>query len=92
MAQLFLEAKEALRIMPNCSEAYRLLGKAYLDKGQHQEALVSLRTALLLSPNNLEALVNLGICLRELKEPEAAIKALKGTIRLNNTYATAYSS
>jgi tetratricopeptide (TPR) repeat protein len=84
------EAKEALRIMPNCSEAFHLMGKVYLRKGLYQESLENLRATLLLTPRNVEALVNLGTCLKELKDYKSAIQVLKGAIRFKKSYAPAY--
>lgn len=89
-ALVIKESKEALRIMPNCAQAYHLLGKAYLHQGLYQEALENLRATLLLTPRNVEALVDLGACLKELKDSRAAISALKGAIRFNQHYAPAY--
>lgn len=85
-----LECKEALRIMPNCAEAYHLIGKVYLRKKLYQEAFHNLRSAAVLLPGNVEILVDLGNCLKELKETKAAIKTLKGALRLNRRYAPAY--
>jgi len=84
------ECREALRIMPNCAEAFHLMGKVYLRKKLFQEALENLRAATLFLPNNVDALVDLGACLRELKETKAALNALKGAIRFNKSYAPAY--
>jgi len=84
------EAKEALRIMPNCAKAYHLLGKVYLRKGLYPEALENLRATLLLTPRDVEALVDLGTCLKELKDGQSARHALKRAIRFNRRYAPAY--
>lgn len=84
------EAKEALRIMPNCAKAYHLLGKVYLRKGLYPEALENLRAALLLTPRDVETWVDLGTCLKELKDDPSARHALKGAIRFNRRYAPAY--
>lgn len=84
------EAKEALRILPNSSRAYELLGKAYLAKGLYNEALENLRSALLLAPDRLEALTAIGSCLRELNEDKSALAALKSAIKINKRYPSAY--
>jgi len=85
-----LECKEALRIMPNCAEAYHLLAKVYLRKGLYQEALENLHASLVLMPGNAEALVDLGICFRELKQTKLSINSFKKSIRIQNNYAPAY--
>ncbi|MCX5707000.1 MAG: hypothetical protein NTW13_05030 [Candidatus Omnitrophica bacterium] len=53
------EAKEALRILPNCWQAYYLLGRVYLRQGLYRQAWESLRQAGLFSQNNQEVLVEL---------------------------------
>ncbi|MFA5144915.1 MAG: tetratricopeptide repeat protein [Candidatus Omnitrophota bacterium] len=85
-----LECKEALRIMPNCAEAYHLLGKMYLRKGLYQDALDNLHSSLVLLPGNVEALLDLGVCFMELKEDKLAISSFKKAIRIRNNYAPAY--
>lgn len=87
---VILESKEALRIIPDCFEAYQLLGKAYLRKKLYPQAFENLRAAVLLSPRNAKALTELGACLKELKEIQTAIKTLKRAIRFNRHYAPAY--
>jgi tetratricopeptide (TPR) repeat protein len=87
---LVLECKEALRIMPNCAEAFHLLGKAYLRKSLYKEALESLRSANILYGGNIDMLVDLGICLKQMKEPRLAINALKGAIKIDKRNAPAH--
>jgi tetratricopeptide (TPR) repeat protein len=82
--------KEALRIMPNCAEAYHLRGKVYLRKKLYQEALDNLRAAGVLMPFNLEMLTDLGCCLQELKEDKAAADIFKKITRADKKYAPAY--
>lgn len=80
---VILEAKEALRVMPNCFEAYRLLGKAYLGKKLYPEALENLRIAALLSPRDTEVLIDLANCLEELKDPQSALNVFKRALKIN---------
>lgn len=44
------EAKEALKIMPNCAEAFELLGSSYLELKEYNLALENLRLAVSLAP------------------------------------------
>jgi len=85
-----LEAQEALRILPGVSKAHYIIGKAYLRKGLYKEALENLRAALLSTPGNLGALIDLGECLKELQDYDLAIKTLKRALKLNKRYAPAY--
>jgi len=84
------EAKEALRIMPDCFKAYQLMAKVYLRQGRYQEALENLRAALLILPQDAETLVDLGKCLIKLKENVFAFKTLRGAARLHPRYGPAY--
>lgn len=84
------ETKEALRIMPDCVRAHYLLGKAYLNKGLLLEALESLRASLLYAPRSVDALADIGSCLRQLKDYNSAKQALKGAIRFSAGYAPAH--
>lgn len=84
------ESKEALRLLPDCVTAYYLLGKSYLNKKMYNEALENLRAALILAPRHTEALMDLGICLLELKETNFAIRAFKEAARLDKRNALAH--
>ena len=46
--------KKATEIEPNLAQAYLYLGRSYLNLGRWHEAIVSLRTALILSPEDLK--------------------------------------
>jgi len=84
------ECKEALRVMPNCAEAYHFIGKAYFRKKLYQEALDNLHSASVLMPHNLEMVTDFGVCLKELKENQAAIDIFKKVIKSNKAFAPAY--
>ncbi len=84
------ECREALSIMPNCAEAFHLMGKVYLRKKLYRQAFEHLRSALLFIPRNVEVLVDYAACLTELGQTEKALKALKNAVRLNAKYASAY--
>lgn len=85
-----LECQEALRIMPNCAEAFHILGKVYLRKKLYPEAFQNLRSSLMFLPGKMDALVDLGNCFNQLKETKLAINLLKKAIRNNKRYAPAY--
>lgn len=84
------EAREALKVLPGCFEAYALLGKVDLRKKSYPQALVNLRSALLTQPHNTEALTELGFCLTKLKERKLALKTLKKAISIDPRYAPPY--
>ncbi|MCX5704126.1 MAG: tetratricopeptide repeat protein, partial [Candidatus Omnitrophica bacterium] len=87
---VILECREALRIMPNCAQGYHLIGKTYLRKTLYQDALVNLRSAFILSPGNVEVLLDLATCYSELEENKLSIGVLKKAIRSHKDYAPAY--
>jgi len=84
------EAKEALAVMPDAAEAWRLLGKAYTRQGSYEEAFLSFRSAALLMPRNAGILLDLGSSLMMLKDYKAAEKTLKAALQLRKNYASAY--
>lgn len=84
------ESQEALRIKPDCGEAYNLLGKVYLRKNLYPQALENLRAALLFLPNDTEMLTDLGVCLKELKEAKRAQEIFEKAIALDRHYAPAH--
>ena len=89
-ALVISEAKEALAIMPDAAEAFRLLGKAYMRQGSYEEAFLNLRSASVFMPRNAGILLDLGRCLIMLKDYEAAEKTLKAALHLRKNYAPAY--
>ncbi|MCX5711202.1 MAG: hypothetical protein NT060_04530 [Candidatus Omnitrophica bacterium] len=84
------EAREALRIMPDCAEAFHVLGRAALRKGMAQDAFENLRKGALLMPQNVEILTDLGESLIALKEYKPAERTLLRVNKLNKKYAPAY--
>lgn len=84
------ECREALRIMPNCGQAFYLLAKIHMRKAAYEEALVHLRSCLLFVSTHVKALVDLGICYQELGEAELAAKTFKRAIRVDPKSEFAY--
>ena len=84
------EAQEALNIMPNCAEAFQILGRISLRKGSLQEAFINLRKAAVLMPKNSGILTDLGEALIKSKDYASAEKALIAVNKLNKKYAPAY--
>jgi len=57
------EAREALKIMPNCAEAFELLGSSYLELKEYRLALENYRIAVALSPQALGWRNKYALCL-----------------------------
>ncbi|MCX5709656.1 MAG: hypothetical protein NT088_02870 [Candidatus Omnitrophica bacterium] len=83
------EAREALRIMPDCAEAFHVLGRVALRKGLAQDAFENLRKGALLMPKNAEILTDLGESLIALKEYKPAEQALLRANKLKKKNASA---
>ena len=67
LAQLHLDYEQALGLLqravsttPNNAAAHKALGRAYVDNGREAEAYAELVIALLLAPNDVETLTELG--------------------------------
>jgi len=82
------EAREALRIMPDCAEAFHILGRVALRKGLAQDAFENLRKGALLMPRNADILTDLGESLIALKEYKRAEQALILANKLKKKNAT----
>lgn len=52
--------EEAARMQPKSAEAYRHLGNAFANLGQHEEAIGSFQKILILNPNDGEVLFSIG--------------------------------
>jgi tetratricopeptide (TPR) repeat protein len=76
--------------MPNCAEAFQILGRISLRKGSLQEAFINLRKAAVLMPKNSGILTDLGEALIKSKDYASAEKALTAVNKLNKKYAPAY--
>jgi len=70
-------AKESLRVKPDSSQSFNLLGKAYLNKKSYQDAFENFRAAAVLAPLNTGYLFDLGVSLEKLKAPQEALVIFK---------------
>jgi tetratricopeptide (TPR) repeat protein len=66
------------------------LGFVYLWKKQHDQALVEVRRALALDPNNAETLTNVAQILAFSGQPQEGIKLVEKAMRLNPRYPPIY--
>lgn len=85
-----LEAGEALKIMPNCAEAYYILGKCYLQQELYPQAFESLRYAVIYNEQDKKALVDLSIALRNMRKYIYAEKVVKRALGIDKNYAAGY--
>jgi tetratricopeptide (TPR) repeat protein len=83
-------AGEALRIMPNCAEAYTFRGKAQMRKKNYSRAYENFRIAAVYLPASAAAFVDLGESLVELGDMTAALNAFERVLQRSPRYAPAY--
>ncbi len=83
-------AGEALRIMPNCAEAYTLLGKVQMRKKHYSQAYENFRIAAAYLPASSAAFVDLGESLCELDDMTGALNAFERALKGAPRYAPAY--
>ena len=83
-------ARKAITLDDTYSDAHRLWGYIYLQKGQYDEAIAAQEKAVALSPNWSKALAHLGMGLVYACRPEEGIRELQKAIRLNPVPPTYY--
>ncbi|MFH1656114.1 MAG: tetratricopeptide repeat protein [Candidatus Omnitrophota bacterium] len=88
--QAILEAKEAIRINPNSSNAYKLLGIVYYNQKLYDKAFESYRLAGILNPSDPKIRVGSGLVLSALGDLEGAIEEMETAIKISPHHADAY--
>lgn len=77
------EAKEALRILPSCADAYNIIGRIYIKQKLYGEAFESLRLARIYGPFDGATFISLGNLYMETGKFDDAVKAYKNLTKLN---------
>lgn len=83
--------ERALRASPKLAYAYAEYSKFEQKLEHDSDALDLARRAVQVDPENWHAAFNLGCCLRRVREPEEAVKALRRAKELNPTYLPIYN-
>lgn len=73
----------AIRINPDCAEAYSNLGNAYKERGQLSEALENYRLAVRLKPDFIDGYINLASALVSVGDLEQAVQAYLTALQYN---------
>ncbi|EGT53159.1 CBN-OGT-1 protein [Caenorhabditis brenneri] len=73
----------AIKVNPNCAEAYSNLGNYYKEKGHLAEALEHYRTAVKLKPEFIDAYINLAAALVSGGDLEQAVNAYFNALAIN---------
>ncbi|PWU11493.1 MAG: hypothetical protein C5B50_23195 [Verrucomicrobia bacterium] len=72
--------KRVSAIYPDLALPYNNIGSALLDRGQFEEAILSLKTALRLQPDYVDAHNNYGLCLWRLGRDQLALEQFKAVL------------
>jgi tetratricopeptide (TPR) repeat protein/precorrin-6B methylase 2 len=84
--------KRVLQKVPRDPEVLYLLGTAYGQSGEYEEAKKYLDQALHLNPKHVETLNNLGLVLKALREPRDALVHYRRAIERRPDYADAHNN
>lgn len=85
-------AHKAVRLNPTSAEAYRLIARIYQLQGRHDEALATMKRALVLNPNNSDFLAQYGVMLIYAGHSEEGMEWAAKAIRRNPHYPSWYAS
>ncbi|PCI80259.1 MAG: hypothetical protein COB20_03485 [SAR86 cluster bacterium] len=84
--------KQAVKIKPDYTEVYYVMGHAFRDKGDLRASINCYQQAVRNSPDNADALNNLGAALQHNGELEAAIESYKQALKISPEFAEAYNN
>ena len=82
--------EEALKIKPDCAEAYNKIGMALNDQRNFDEAIKYFEQALNINPEFVEVYNNLGNLFKQNGQLNVAIENYKRALDINPDYASAY--
>lgn len=82
--------KKVVKLDPQYTPGYLLLGTAYIQTGAWREAQSAFASASQLAPTNAEALLGLGVCLNAQQEFNSAQDPLRRSLELNPKSAEAH--
>jgi tetratricopeptide (TPR) repeat protein len=88
--QAITEAKKAVEIDPDFSQAYNKLGDYYLKKGQVNEAIDVYRKSIVLNPDNENSHFDLGRSLAMVGKYDEALECLNKALDLNPDHGETY--
>ncbi len=84
------QAYEILRVVPGNGEAMLILGIGLRAIGRTADALGALKPLAAANPKSVQVQFEYGRALAEAGEPEAAVEALRRTLKLNGKHAQAW--
>ncbi len=90
LEQAFDAAQKAVALDDSLALAHSTLGRLYLVKKQHDQAIAETERAIALDPNNAAGYANLGFILNWAGQPEKTIGLLEKAMRLDPHYPSIY--
>ena len=84
--------KQAVKIKPNYTEVYYVMGHAFRDKGDIKASIDCYQQAVSNNPGNADALINLGAALQHNGELEAAINSYQQALKISPECAEAHNN
>jgi tetratricopeptide (TPR) repeat protein len=81
-----------LKSKPNDDVAWTILGNAYQDLDQNEQAEAAYTRALAINPNGFQAITSMGILRRKQGKYDEALAYYEKALAINPKYAQAYSS
>lgn len=88
--QALNEAHEALRVLPNCSQAYNIIGRIYIKQKLYAQAFETLRLASIYAPFEADTLVSLGDFYAQTQKFDESLKIYKKLAKLYPYYAKGF--
>jgi hypothetical protein len=85
------ELNDAVRMAPDFSFAYQVLGSFYFPRGDYARAADYFQKAVQLSPLDTLARFTLGLCLLKLEKPADAAAQFRAAREVDPTYAQAFT-
>lgn len=80
------------QLSPTNPLVFRFLGTAYIKTNQFENALESFQIGLSLEPDSLESLINIGVCLRQMRRYEEAKEILNDALRRSRNHPEIHNS
>ncbi len=84
--------QKAIKIKPDCAEAYNNMGNALRGLGKLEEAITAYTNALSIKPNYVEAYNNIGNALKDGGKLNEAIDAYDKAISIKSDHAHSYNN
>jgi tetratricopeptide (TPR) repeat protein len=79
-------AKKTVELVPSASQFQDTLGWVYHVKGDNQQAVVTLRKGITLSPKDPEIHYHLAVVYQDLKKPQDALSEVNTSLSLNKDF------